>query len=416
MVSELEDRIGDDTHSTDPLLLAYGALVAKASPDLQQRMTLFLLGRLPLAETNSSSLIHHVLSLGNTESHQAASSIVGYLQQPDHHVQLSSIHALRYATSDSLVQKALTTLLNQSHVSDDHIATLLQCLLYGVEHASNNHIEKPFNIDLGSALLSSVMDTDNEELHLTIIKYLQLINSVESRNLLKLMTSPSEGAVHSNSTRLRRGTNWAQNIDVYNLVSPLATRKHDATFYVNHKAYIWGKKLGVKRANVQLAAGGFVGARQIKNYKIFGRAIAVGSAFGKTATALDFIALRERSPSSTRIQLYGEIVGKTLVNVDITAKDAFCRKYIKPLHNTKKYTIFKFSPSIFIYIGTLHFNLRGYVSLNTDLFVEFCEKGKAVVDTRRTAAVGIVTTIGIEVEAGAFATVVVRDSIEVYIP
>ena len=95
MISELEERIGDDTHSTDPLLLAYGALVAKASPDLQQRMTLFLLNRLSFAETNSSSLIHHVLSLGNTESHQAASSIVGYLQHPDHHVQLSSIYALR---------------------------------------------------------------------------------------------------------------------------------------------------------------------------------------------------------------------------------------------------------------------------------------------------------------------------------
>jgi hypothetical protein len=32
MVSELEERIGDNVHSTESLLLAYGALVARASP------------------------------------------------------------------------------------------------------------------------------------------------------------------------------------------------------------------------------------------------------------------------------------------------------------------------------------------------------------------------------------------------
>ena len=401
-VSELEERIGDDTHSTDPLLLAYGALVAKASPDLQQRMTLFLLSRLPLAETNSSSLIHHVLSLGNTESHQAASSIVGYLQHPDHHVQLSSIYALRYATSDSLVQKALTTLLNQPHVSDEHIATLLQCLLYGVEHASNNHIEKPFNIDLGSALLSSVMDTENEELHRALIGYLQLINSDESKNILKLMTSPSKGAAYSNSTRLRRGTNWAENNAVYNLVSPLATRRSDIIAYGVCKAYIWGRKCGVNRGNIQIAAGGFVGVGKSGGYKIFGRAKAVGHAFGKTKTAVDFLVLREKTSTSTRTRLYGEIIGKTLVNIDIKLKSTVCNRYSRTLYNPRKYTLFDFQFSIFIYVATLKFNLAGYVKLDSNLYVEFCEKEKL------TAEAGVITTITMELQAGATANLLVR--------
>ena len=405
MISELEDRIGDDTHSTDPLLLAYGALVAKASPNLQQRMTFFLLGRLPLAETNSSSLIHHVLSLGNTESHQAASSIVSYLQHPDHHVQLSSIYALRYATSDSLVQKALSTLLNQPHVSDEHIATLLQCLLYGIEHASNNHIEKPFNIDLGSALLSSVMDTDNEELHLALIGYLQLINSDQSRNLLKLMTPPSEGAAHSNSTRVRRGTNWAENNAVYNLVSPLATRRRDLTVYGVRKAYIWGRRFGVKRGNIQIAAGGFIGVSKSGGYKIFGRAKAIGQAFKKTKTAVDFLVFREKTSRSTRTRLYGEIIGKVLVNIDIKSRSTVCRRYSKPLYNPRKYRLFNFQFSIFIYVGTLKFNLAGYVKLNSNLYVQFCEKkGKL------TAEAGLVTTITMELQAGATANLLVRIS------
>ena len=70
-ISELEERIRRDHHSPHPLLLAYGALVTKAPPYLQERMALFLLNRLPLAETNISSLIHHIFSLGNTESNLA---------------------------------------------------------------------------------------------------------------------------------------------------------------------------------------------------------------------------------------------------------------------------------------------------------------------------------------------------------
>ena len=412
MISELEERIGDDVHSTDPLLLAYGALVAKASPDLQQRMTLFLLSRLPLAETNSSSLIHHVLSLGNTESHQAASSIVGYLQHPDHHVQLSSIYALRYATSDSVIQKALTTLLSQPHVSDEHIATLLQCLIYGLEHASNNHIEKPFNNDLGSALLSSLMDTDNKELHLALFRYFQLINSAESRNLLKLMTSPSEGAAYSNSSRLRRGTNWADSNALYNLVSPLATRRNDIRVYPYHKAYIWGKKFGVSKGNVQIAAGGFVGVSRSWGYKIFGRGKAVGHAFGKTKTAVDFLIHSERSSRSSRTtitRLYVQILGKTLVNVNQNSQKALanientCRKYGRPL-SSHKYTLFNFRFSVFIYVGTLSFNIAGYVKLNTNLYVQFCLRAGSL-----TAEAGLGAGISMELQAGATANLLVRN-------
>ena len=134
MIAQLEQRIGNFSHSTDPLLLAYGALVGRASPDLQHRMTLFLLSRLPLAETNTSTLVHHILSLRNTESKQITGSLVDYLTHPDQHVQLCSIHALRYATGDSLVQKALRTLVSQPNATDDHLATILHTLLFGLEH------------------------------------------------------------------------------------------------------------------------------------------------------------------------------------------------------------------------------------------------------------------------------------------
>ena len=400
MISELENRIGNDTHSTDPLLLAYGALVAKTSPDLQQHMTLFLLSRLPQAEINNSSLIHHILSLGNTESHQVTSSLTDYLQHPDHHVQLSSIYALRYATSDSLVQKALITLLSQSQVSDEHLATVLRCLLYGTEHASNTHTQTPFNNDLATALTSSAMKTDNEEIHRTLVHYLQVINTAESRNLLKSMTAPRKDG-YSNSTRSRRYTNWDEYNSVYDLVASQSSRRADENRYPYHKAYIWGKYFGVPKANIQIAAGGFIGVSALGDYKVFGRAQAVGHAFGKTKTAVDVLVLREKTSTSASTKLFVEIVGKVLISVNENSKFTECHSYSRSLYE-RRYTLFDFGIPIFVYVATIRFYLAGHIRLSSDLDLEFCKKSNSV-----TAAAGLVTTLTMELEAGASANLLV---------
>ena len=402
MISELENRIGNDTHSTDPLLLAYGALVAKASPDLQQRMTLFLLSRLPQAETNSSSLIHHILSLGNTESHQVTSSLTYYLQHPDHHVQLSSIYALRFATSDSLVQKALTTLLSQPQVSDEHIATVLRCLRFGIEHASNTHTQTPFNIYLATVLTSSVMNTDNEELQQALTKYLQQVNNEESMNLLKLMTAP-QSKEHSSSTRFRRGSNWAENNGVYNLVSPLSTRQDDVRCYPYHKAYIWGRKFGVSKGNIQIAAGGFIGASLTGDYKVFARATAAAHAFGRTKTAVDFLVLREKKGKSALTRIYAEIIGITLLNINDYSLNVLCGSYSRTLYQSSKYTLFNFQYSVFIYVGYLTFHVGGYVSLNSVPILEYCMDTSSL-----NATASLATTITLELRAEASATLIVR--------
>ena len=399
MIAELEERIGSDPHSTDPLLLAYGALVAKASPDLQHRMTLFLLSRLPLVEGNSSSLIHHILSLGNTESHQTTSYLTDYLWHTDHQVQASAIYSLRYATSDRQVQKALSTLVSHPNVSDEHLVIVLRCLLYGIEHASNTYTEKTFNSDLARALLSSVVASDNEDLQYMFASYLQAINSADSSDLLTVLVSST--MIYSNSTRSKRGTNWAENNGVYNLVSPLSTRQSDVRRYSNFRAYIWGKKFGVSKANVQIAAGGFIGVSPGLDYKIYGRAKAVGHAFGRTKTALDFLVLREKSNTATT-RLYAEIIGKVLLNIRETSSVTRCRTHTRPLYNRRKYTLFDFGYSIFIYVATIRFNIAGYIGLNTNLKLQFCQ-----LTEKLTAEAGVETTITVELQAGASANLLV---------
>ena len=110
-------------------------------------MTLFLLNRLPHAEANTTSLLHHIFSLGNTESQLSSDLLINYLRHPDEHVQLSSIHALRYATGDAQVQKALFTLASQSNVTQDTSSAILHCLISGLEYASSTHSHPPFNLN-----------------------------------------------------------------------------------------------------------------------------------------------------------------------------------------------------------------------------------------------------------------------------
>ena len=81
------------------------------------------------------------------------------------------------------------------------------------------------------------------------------------------------------------------------------------------KSFIWGKKFGVDNGNVQIAAGGFAGAARDGGYKLFARGKAVGYAFGRTKTALDFVVHREKTSSYTLTKLYAEIIGKTLINI-----------------------------------------------------------------------------------------------------
>ena len=175
--------------------------------------------------------------------------------------------------------------------------------------------------------------------------------------------------------------------------------------YGYRKSYIWGKKFGVEKGNVQIAAGGFIGVSRAGDYKLFGRAKAVGHAFGKTKTALDFLVLRQKSSRSTRSKLYANVIGKTLINVDVTQESSVCKRYSKPLHSSKSYKLFSLRLSIFIYVGTLKFSLSGYVKLNTDMYVQFCENRGSI-----TAAAGLTPTITMTLSASATANILVSSS------
>ena len=279
------------------------------------------------------------------------------------------------------IQKSLKELLTQSHVTEDHVTMMTKSLLYGVERAKMNSRKIPYSSDFIEALVMTALGTENEELHTALKTYLQAINtddSMELLNLFKYATTKDFDAKDLNTTRFRRGTQWDSSYGTYNLVAPLAERQGDVRKYQNKLAYIWGKRFGGRDINAEVAAGGFAGVSSAGSYKLFGRAVARASCYDRSATILEFLVLRKKEPTYTYSRVYAYVIGMTLVNEVRRDAPSVCGSISRPLYAGKQYTVFSFTVSIFIVVGTLHFNLRATAQLSTGMYVEFCENSGSV--------------------------------------
>ena len=406
LVAELENMISSDPHSGDPLLLAYSGIISRASPDLQQHMTLFLTNRLPQAEINSNSLIHHILALGNSASSRVTSSLIDYLGHPDEDVQLTSILAMRFLMNEPSIQKSLKQLLTQSHVTEHHISMIAKSLLYGVERAKMNHQKVPYSSDFVEALVLSALGTESEAVHVTFTNYLQAVNTDDSLELLKLFKYAKTQDFEeneSNHTRFRRGKQWDENNSVYNLVAPLAERQDDVRRYRYKLSYIWGKQFGGSDINAQVAAGGFAGVSDINKYKLFGHAVAKANCYDRSLTIVEFLALHKQEGKDIKSHIYANIIGITLVDISQESDSSLCHTFDKQLYEGKEYTIFEFTYSFFIVVGTLNFGLKATAKFTTGMYLETCISGTLSIENgvsgSLTAAVGLTPTLTLAVSA-----------------
>ena len=411
-VAKLEELISSDAHSGDPLLLAYAGIISRASPDLQQRMTLFLINRLPQAETNSTSLIHHILSLGNAASPRLTSFLIDYLGHPDKDVQLTSILAMRFLMNESSVQESLKELLYQPRTSDEHVAMIAKALLYGTERAKLNYQPKPYSSDFAEALVTSSIHIEDEELHDAITTYLQSINTDSSKDLLKFFKfakTENYDAKYSNTTRFRRGTKWNDDDPLYNLVAPISARFFDLMRFRHRLSYIWAKKFGGGDINAKIAAGGFVGLNNAGGHKLFGRAVVRANFYDQSLTFIDFIVHHEKTSISALTKLYANVLGITLKNVNLREGEGVCVSHEEPIYG-EEYTIIDFGFSIFVVVGTLNFNLKATVQLSAGLHVEGCENHGIL-----TVAAGMSPTLTIKVYASGDLEILVRKNV-IFLP
>ena len=396
MVARLEELIPSDVNTNDPLLLAYGAIIPRAAPPLKARMISFLLDRLPFAETESKSLVHHILALGNAGSPETSETIIDYLGHPDQGVQLTSILALRSLLNETLVKKALRELLLNPDTSVNHIAMIAKALLYGAEEASLKRVPRPYPQELVQPLVIMAANSDDEYTQATVSRYLETVNTESSNKLKELFNALKSTNYYDglNLTRVRRGDVWDEANSVYDLVEPLDERKEDVSTYTHHLSYIWGRLLGGKDINMQIAAGGFAGVSNGGAYKVYGHAVAQATVYNRRTTFVDFILLRRKDNSSTETKIYGNVMGKTLKDIDLTEEAEVCKTFTESLYDGKVYTVFDFTYSVFVEVGNLDFGVKATVQFTVGLEVAFCDKPGRV-----TAAAQLTPTVTLTVEA-----------------
>ena len=272
----------------------------------------------------------------------------------------------------------------------------------------------PFSSDFVEALVLSALGTENEGLHAAFTNYLQAVNTDDSLALLKLFKYAKKkdfGENESNHTRFRRGTQWDENNSVYNLVAPLAERQEDVSKYQHKLSYIWGKQFGGGDINAQVAAGGFAGVSDINKYKLYGRAVAKANCYDHSLTILEFLVLHKQEGTAIESRVYANIIGITLVDLSQESDSEVCRNLDKDLYEGKEYTIFDFTYSIFIVVGTLNFGLKATAQFTTGMYLEACVSGTLSLENGAsgtlTAAVGLTPTLTLTVSATGDVEIVV---------
>ena len=419
-VKVVERTLDPDANSTDPLLLAYGSLAGSSSAATEQHIVSFLLQRLDSIHrltSNTWPLVHLIHALGNSGSKLSIEPLSPFLHHRDLDVQLAAIGAMSMHTAEPKVQEAFTDILRLATM-EEQVETITQTLIEGLEHTRMNAkggSEKEPDSEMLLFLISGAMQSNNTKLHELVLHYLQQLGTEESKAFIDTLNdyitkNPGfEGNTYyvheensTDKTRVRRGSDWDASSSIYNLVASYAQRKSDVQTYPLHKAYIWGKKFGLSKVYMQVAAGGFAGIKPGgTGYKLFAKAVAQGHAFGKTATALRAEFLRRRSGSSIYQKIYAKVVGKTLIN-EAGYLPSGCNTLTKTLYQSS-IKLFYLKFSVFIYVGTLDFYVGLYAKLSLHLKLTFCE-------TSVKACATLIPRARLRAEGGASATIAVRYS------
>ena len=375
-ISRIQEILHSNVQSTDSLLLAYGALASKLSPEVQQQAVEFLLDKLNSVQEDSDSLVHLIHSLGNSASNLTLDPLLDYAASENLEVQLAAIYALRKHTNNIMVQEAFIAILRKPNVQEDQISTITQTLNAGLEHMKLSGNTEHNNPELIAALVSAAMKINSPELHSFIAQYLlNLKTEVGAKYAQVLQSKHTEAGAHGNNThtRLRRGSDWDESNSLYDLVASRSSRASDVNTYPYHRAYLYGKKFGLSDLNVQFAAGGFAGVSPVNaNYKMFGRAVAKGYAFGRSKTGLDAQILNEKQNNRVHVKLYASVVGHVLINTDEWRDISYCTSRSWPLYDSPRYTLLSFSYSVFIFVGFLRFRVSVTAEMNVNARAELC--------------------------------------------
>ena len=410
-ITGIEELIVDRDSDADPLLLAYGALASKVAPELHQHMVSFLTQKLMEAQSDDEfSTTHIIHSLGNTDSQHTIDTLLPYLKHTSMDIQLASVNALRWNINDQQVQNAFLEKLRSAYLTEEEVEAIAKTLIEGYKQPSasgrmGQKADIKISEEVVDALATAALQFNSPSLHQIVGQCIELFNQERLDNFVRDvngMYTWSDSKQLLTNGRKRRGTDWDQYNSVYNLVEDYSTRRRDVITYPHHRAYIWGKTLGVSNLNAQIAAGGFSGVSSDgRKYKLFARGVVRGNAFRRSLTAVDAQILRQKDSSRIRWRIYAKVVGYTLVNQG-GIESPGCRSRKWPLANSGNIRLFRFSYRVFIYVGYLHFSVQVNARLGVTFEVAFCER-----ISKFEISAGLVPSATLTASAEASATLLV---------
>ena len=354
---------------------------------------------------DTASTVHLLHALGNTGSKLSVNLFLDYLMHSDSsEIQLASVGAMRKLTAHKTVQDVLITIL-ESHPPEHLIEAIAKTLITGQEHSQVMGMHISENTHLLNALVASALEfSNNTHLHQLVHSYLQIVNTAESR---RLQASFGQSALKRTK---RQSSQWDQSSSLYNCVSSHSSRQRDVSTYLVNRAYLWGRTLGPSDINIQVVAGIFGGVESadIDNVKVFGKAVAKGNLFGRSATIAEASAEALFQNNTLRIKLYVEIIGNVLLDRDNPNFSSCCLRETIPLHSSQ-YRIIGFTRSVYIYVTSIDFFAELNAYLDVDLHGEVCVSGaSADVYNPFHGRISLVPTVRVVPSGGASITFLVR--------
>ena len=390
----------EESQDVDPLLLAFGAIASNAKPEVEYEIASFLLGlheTLITSTNNTSRLTSLLLAMGNTGSGHVVDVILSYT---DSSIQTVSIRALLKFTHLNQVTTSMAELL-VTDLAEETVIVITHTLVRGYRYSIDRDIEIAPEVlyPLIQNLISAVWQFNNTDLTLIVVAYIKDIGGELRSSLMAEL-----------QTRFRRAStsDWdSSSSSEYNLVASLSSRQQDVNTHPQHRAYIWGKKLGINKANLKAAAGVFFGrSNDCDNLKGYAKAYAECNVLSRKRTLVDIEVLLQKTPYSINGRLFAQIGGNTLVNRNLNIDGSYrCSTYNTPL-TRNRFHLFSFTYSIFVYVGTVSVGIKVDLGVSVNFDAQLCSSSS--VYNLASGSAGLVPRISLYAEGSARVTLLVR--------
>ena len=350
------ESLDPDEYVSNQLILSIATLGRHAN--VEEKIVDYLSKKLSSTKTQEeTSLFIH--ALGNTGSKRIIPLLLPFLSDPVN--EGYCVDALRAVSMDQRVEKGFAAIISEA--DPQLVLEVVESLMFPFKNSIySSKIEKDLVVseELKGSLIKAGIEYNGDDLRKALVQYFTAIEDETSIETLRQGIEDKESA-----SRGKRGSSsyWASRRDnKYNLIESASQRSRDVRTYPYNRGYLWTKQVGYPKVHANIAAGGFGGVG-IPGIKLYARARVDVVVWSRTYTALDIIFSYLRvfpdrnSVSTLTYRRYIKIVGYTLLNEQRTTRSVY--RYSRSWY--KSILVFRARYVFFIYVGTMHMTLSGYI-------------------------------------------------------